>query len=181
MALTRALSTRCVSTRGSPRASVKVQIGALCAVVPDAMQFVSSSRPRAPSPTALASTECATGSARCALRTEFELHDLICCAPAEVRRRSVGSRDSYSLDGSELTMCATCGCRRRFSGDHAGRRRHHHQHPHDTSTPRPLPEHAPTTTTFSAHRTVSLEQKVLAKNISSRAEREWLAERTISR
>src|SRR4051794_40674148 len=81
-----------------------------------------------------------------------------------------------SLDGSELTMCATCGC-----GDDgavitlAGSGQvhddtHPHDHPHGD---RDGDGHAHT-------QTVSLEQRVLAKNdLIAEQNRGWLTERNI--
>lgn len=70
-------------------------------------------------------------------------------------------------------MCATCGC-----GDDgavitlAGEHHHHHDHGHDHDHHHH--EHVPAT------ETISLEQKVLAKNDElAEANRKWLAERNI--
>src|SRR5690606_18541632 len=77
------------------------------------------------------------------------------------------------LDGSELSMCATCGC-----GDDGTRitlvgRGHEHTHPHDHTH---LHEHNGHVHT----ETISLEQKVLAKNDRlAEDNRKWLAERNI--
>lgn len=74
-------------------------------------------------------------------------------------------------------MCATCGC-----GDDTGTRvsrPHTHDHPHDHEHPHDHPhdhehEHE------HEHETVTLEQKVLAKNdLTAERNRAWLAERGV--
>ena len=80
-------------------------------------------------------------------------------------------------------MCATCGCgadgatitamsARAKSGQDGPGEGHHHRHPHDHEHPH---DHAHVQT-----ETISLEQKVLAKNdLIAEQNRQWLAERTI--
>jgi hydrogenase nickel incorporation protein HypB len=75
-------------------------------------------------------------------------------------------------------MCATCGCGEdgaviTLAGDE---RPHNHDHPHDHDHP-PIHPHGGSAVT----ETISLEQKVLAKNdLLAEQIRKWLAERDIS-
>jgi hydrogenase nickel incorporation protein HypB len=78
-------------------------------------------------------------------------------------------------------MCATCGC-----GDDTGTRvsrPHTHQHPHDHEHPHDHPHDHPHGHDHEhphEHETVTLEQKVLAKNdLTAERNRAWLAERGV--
>jgi len=75
--------------------SVKVQIGALCAVVPDAMQFCFELATEGTvADGARLDLNVQPGSARCrSCGQSFELHDLILLCMRKCRRRSVAGRD----------------------------------------------------------------------------------------
>jgi hydrogenase nickel incorporation protein HypB len=79
-------------------------------------------------------------------------------------------------------MCATCGCGDDSAVITLAGEGHHHQHPHDHEhAPDHSHEHAPDHHHVHVHtETVSLEQKVLAKNdLIAEQNRAWLAERNI--
>ena len=83
-------------------------------------------------------------------------------------------------------MCATCGCGDDSAVITLAGEGHHHQHPHDHEhapdhSPEHAPDHAPDHDHVHVHtETVSLEQKVLAKNdLIAEQNRAWLAERNI--
>ncbi len=148
------LSTRCVSMPRVGACTASSSRSASCARwYPTPCSSASSSPPRARSPTALFSISMSQpGAARCrTCQRQFELHDLILLCPCgsadvEVHGRP---RPADPLDGSELTMCATCGCgddsavitlagheheRHDHSHDHD-----HHDHDHITTTATPTP------------------------------------------
>jgi hydrogenase nickel incorporation protein HypB len=75
-------------------------------------------------------------------------------------------------------MCATCGCGDDSAVITLASEGHHHQHPHDHEH---AADHSPEHDHVHVHtETVSLEQKVLAKNdLIAEQNRAWLAERNI--
>lgn len=73
-------------------------------------------------------------------------------------------------------MCATCGCGQDGAAITLTGHDHPHQHPHDHAHP-PHEHQAPD----HPHETISLEQKVLAKNdLIAEQNRQWLARRGIT-
>ena len=104
----------CEHAAGRRVHSVKLEVGALCAVVPDAMTFCFELATEGTvADGASLEVDMRPGEARCrTCGAGFELNDLILLCPCGSADVDVLAGRDYEdpLDGSELNMCATCGC-----------------------------------------------------------------------
>ena len=135
----------CEHAAGRRVHSVKLEIGELCAVVPDSMQFCFELATQGTvADGALLDLERAARRGPLPhLSTTVRVARPDPAVPVrKCRCRSAGRpRPADPLDGSELTMCATCGCGDDGAVITVGRPRTRH---HDTTTrPRPRPRRRP--------------------------------------
>ena len=152
----------CEHAAGRRVHSVKLEVGELCAVVPDSMQFcfelatqgtvADGALPRCRGPARRGPLPDLSTAVRTA-RPDPAVPVRKC------RRGSPGRpRPADPLDGSELTMCATCGCGDDSAVITLAGHDHNHDHDHDHDHDHHHDDgHTHT-------ETISLEQKVLAKN-----------------
>ena len=189
----RAWSSSVLERTGDSRVSVvRLRVGRLSGVVPDALQFCFELA-AAGTPLEGATLEIADerGRAHCrSCGTDFDLDDLflLCeCGSADV---DAAVRTELSVTSVEVAdMCSTCGCGdgRRPSHDAGARREQRHQHDHADEHDAPArPPARPTTSTSRARpadpavrtHTLELEVAVLAKNDELAARnRAWLTDR----